>query len=179
MTLTMARQNPQYTLGSEAHSLRSSPSFHGRQVTPQTSQSRLRSPVSLPCSPQPSSSAALRFQEMTTSPTRTPGAYAASPPSTSSSTPSGTGARSLATSPWDESQQRRLERVTSYSAARHPSHSTTPSRTHSEELQQSDPSQQPFHFRHKLKTALKDFFKRDAVDEGHDCQKLQDTHWTD
>ncbi|KAI9657426.1 MAG: hypothetical protein M1821_003108 [Bathelium mastoideum] len=176
----MARYNSQNQISSEARGVQSSPSFHGRQVTPQPSRSGLRSAASLPCSPQPSTTSSLRLRGMVTPPATTPGDYAISPPSTSSSTPSGTGSsRSFPSTPWDESQQRRLERVTSYSVAKEPVNAIPPRRTHSEESSRSEATQPQFHLRHRLKMALKEFFKRDPLDEEHDCQKLEDTHWTD
>ena len=178
----MPRHSSQQQMGSNAPSLQTPPSFHGRQVTPQPPKSGLRTVASLPSSPQPTASS-LRMQGMAASPMQHTGYNAASPPSTStssSSTPSRKApSHSVSTTPWDESQQRRLGRVTSFSTAKEPNYPLTPRRAHSEESQGSERTQPQFHLRHRLKMALKDFFKKDPVDEHYDCEKLQDTHWTD
>lgn len=179
--LAMARHGSQQQISSDASGLRSSSGFHSRQVTPQPSRSGLRTAASLPSSPQPTTS--LRMQAMTTSPTRHTGYYATSPPSTSTSSSSSpstkTSSRSGPPTPWDESQQRRMGRVTSFSTAKEPTYPLAPKRTHSEESQSSQRTQPQFHLRHRLKIALKDFFKRDSVDEEYECEKIQDSHWTD
>ena len=177
----MARHSSQYQVGSDTRSVESSPSFHGRLVTSQPSEARLRSVASLPCTPQPNTSSTSRSQGIASPSMRNPGEYTISPPSTSSSsTPSRlASSRSIPTSPWDESQQRRLDRVNSFSIARGPSHPTTPVRTDSEESHRSTQTQPPFHLRHRLKLALKEFFSRDPVDEDYTCQKIEDKHWTD
>ena len=177
----MAHHGPQYGVGPGTHGLRSSPSFHGRQGKIQPSPTGLRTATSVPSLPQTTSSSTLQLQGIASPPSRVIGEYPVSPPSTSASSTLSrvTSSRSPAATPWDESQQRRLGRVTSYSAARESSLPGTPSRTYSDESQRSEKTQPPFHLRHRLKLALKELFKKDVVEEEYECQKIEDKHWTD